>query len=302
MNQKDNYQPLVSIIMNCYNGEKFLNECIESVLTQTYVNWEIIFWDNKSKDKSAEIFKSYEDKRFKYYYADEYTSLYKARNLAIAKTNGDLLAFIDVDDVWVNTKLELQVPLFNDPQISLSYSNLWIMKNTIENKKIFIKNKPKSGFMYEKLLDEYNVGIITVILRKKIIGHVSKIFDERFSIIGDFNFFLNLSKLHYFHYTETPLAYYRIHNKNFSSMYKEKELEEFNIWAQENKTNIESKKLEKIKKKISFRKFLHCRFNREYYECLKILIQNYKNILLIKMLIIFFTPLYILKKISWFHS
>jgi len=302
MDQKNNYQPLVSIIMNCYNGEKFLKECIKSVLAQTYKNWEIIFWDNKSKDKSAEIFKSYNDKRFKYYSADEYTSLYKARNLAIAKTNGELLAFIDVDDIWVKTKLETQVPLFNNPQISLAYSNLWIMKNTIENKKIFIKKRQKSGFINEELIDEYNVGIITVILRKKIISNLSKIFDERFSIMGDFNFFLNLSKSHYFHYTETPLAYYRIHDKNFSSIYKEQELKEFNIWVQENTANIESKKIEKIKKKISFRKFLHFRFNRKYYECFKILLQNYKSILVIKMLIVFLVPLYILKKISWFHS
>ena len=67
-NQKNN-QPLVSIIMNCYNGENFLHESIKSVLSQTYENWELIFWDNRSNDKSAEIFKNYNDKRFKYYYA-----------------------------------------------------------------------------------------------------------------------------------------------------------------------------------------------------------------------------------------
>ena len=69
--------------MNCYYGEAYLYESIKSVLSQTYENWEIIFWDNKSEDKSAEIFKSYDDKRFKYFYADAHTSLYKARNLAI---------------------------------------------------------------------------------------------------------------------------------------------------------------------------------------------------------------------------
>ena len=66
MNKQNNNQPLVSIIMNCYNGETFLHESIKSVLSQTYENWELIFWDNRSEDKSAEIFKSYKDKRFKY--------------------------------------------------------------------------------------------------------------------------------------------------------------------------------------------------------------------------------------------
>ena len=51
--------PLVSIIMNCYNGEKYLSEALDSVLEQTYQNWELIFWDNQSVDKSAEIFKNY---------------------------------------------------------------------------------------------------------------------------------------------------------------------------------------------------------------------------------------------------
>ena len=52
-------EPLVSIIINCFNGEKYLRKCIESVISQTYKNWEIIFWDNKSSDRSAQIFKSY---------------------------------------------------------------------------------------------------------------------------------------------------------------------------------------------------------------------------------------------------
>ena len=77
--------------MNCYNGEAYLYESIKSVLSQTYKNWEIIFWDNKSEDKSAEIFKSYNDKRFKYFYAHEHTPLYKARNLAIEKSKGELI-------------------------------------------------------------------------------------------------------------------------------------------------------------------------------------------------------------------
>ena len=54
-----NNQPLVSVIMNCFNGEKYLREAIDSVIAQTYTNWEIIFWDNQSVDRSAEIFKSY---------------------------------------------------------------------------------------------------------------------------------------------------------------------------------------------------------------------------------------------------
>ena len=154
MNKQFNNRPLVSIIMNCYNGEAYLDESIKSVLSQTYENWELIFWDNKSQDKSAEIFKSYKDKRFKYFFADEHTSLYKARNLAIKKSRGELIAFIDTDDLWVKNKLELQVPLFENSKISLVYGNLWIIKNDLKKKKLFIKKKSPSGFIYKTLLDD----------------------------------------------------------------------------------------------------------------------------------------------------
>ena len=59
-------EPLVSIIMNCYNGEKFLRESLNCILSQTYNNWELIFWDNQSSDSSSEIFNSYSDKVFIY--------------------------------------------------------------------------------------------------------------------------------------------------------------------------------------------------------------------------------------------
>ena len=62
-------QPLVSIIMNCLNGEKYLNSAIDSVINQTYKNWELIFWDNRSTDNSANILKKYKDKRIKYFYS-----------------------------------------------------------------------------------------------------------------------------------------------------------------------------------------------------------------------------------------
>ena len=72
-------------MINCFNGEKYLRKSLESVIAQTYKNWEVIFWDNQSTDKSAEIFKSFNDLRFNYYYAHSHTLLYEARNLAIKK-------------------------------------------------------------------------------------------------------------------------------------------------------------------------------------------------------------------------
>ena len=78
--------PLVSIIMNCYNSESFLKEAIESVIFQTYQNWELIFWDNQSTDNSSEILKSFNDSRITYIYAPSHTRLFHARNEAINVT------------------------------------------------------------------------------------------------------------------------------------------------------------------------------------------------------------------------
>ena len=62
MNKKN---PLVSIIVNCHNGQKYLNQCIKSIINQTYKNWEIIFWDNCSTDNSTNIIENFKDKRIK---------------------------------------------------------------------------------------------------------------------------------------------------------------------------------------------------------------------------------------------
>ena len=109
--------PLVSVIVNCFNGEKYLEAAINSVLQQTYENWELIFWDNQSTDRSAEIFLQYNDQRLKYFRADSHTLLYAARNSAIANSSGELIAFLDVDDWWAADKLERQVPQFENDNV-----------------------------------------------------------------------------------------------------------------------------------------------------------------------------------------
>ena len=79
-------EPLVSVIMNCFNGEEYLREAVNSVIKQNYKNWEIIFWDNLSTDESAKIFKCFKDSRLKYYCASSHANiLYEARNYALKK-------------------------------------------------------------------------------------------------------------------------------------------------------------------------------------------------------------------------
>ena len=103
--------PLVSVIINCHNGEKFLNKSIQSVINQTYNNWEIIFWDNKSTDKSEQIVRSFKDRRIKYFKSNKFQRLYKTRNLAIKNSKGKYLCFLDTDDLWNKNKLSAQINL-----------------------------------------------------------------------------------------------------------------------------------------------------------------------------------------------
>lgn len=92
-----------SVIINCFNGEKFLKQAIESVYSQTYLDWEIILWDNASTDKTAQIATSY-DQKLRYFRSEETLPLGAARNRAISQAKGEYLAFLDADDYWYEKK------------------------------------------------------------------------------------------------------------------------------------------------------------------------------------------------------
>ncbi len=95
--------------MNVYNGERFLEDALNSLLAQTHADWELIFWDSQSGDKSKEIFDRYSDSRFHYFCAPVKTTLGMARNNAIQQAKGKWLAFLDQDDLWLPHKLEKQM-------------------------------------------------------------------------------------------------------------------------------------------------------------------------------------------------
>ncbi len=300
MNNTINEQPLVSIIMNCYNGETYLQESINSVLSQTYKNWELIFWDNKSQDKSAEIFKGYEDKRFKYFYANKHTTLHKARNLAIKESRGDFIAFLDTDDLWDENKLELQMCYFNNLEVGVVFSNCWIFKNNTKKKKLHTKKKLPSGKILDQLINNYNVGILTVVIRKTFYLKLIEKFDERFSIIGDSDLFMRLSKICLFEAVQKPLASYRSHDKNLSKLNKRKEIEESEIWLRENKLNLNEFQIKNLQKKVDNMKFVNYKIKGKYKDCISMLLNPKKNILNIKNLVLFFVPSILLRKLLWF--
>ena len=118
-------RPIVSIIMNCHNGQKFLSDAIQSVINQSFENWELVFYDNFSKDKSYTILKKFKDKRIKYYKSKKFLNLYAARNQAIIKARGKYIAFLDTDDLWEKNKLKIQLNLIEKSPFSMIYCNYY---------------------------------------------------------------------------------------------------------------------------------------------------------------------------------
>ena len=230
MNKQNNNQSLVSIIMNCYNGETFLHESIKSVLSQTYKNWELIFWDNRSEDKSAEIFKSYNDKRFKYYYAPQHTLLSEARNEAVKRSSGEFIAFLDTDDFWEKDKLELQLPLFKDSKVGVVYGNLFIVNEKLNVKKIFLKKKKPRGFILDDLLKNYCTLLVTLVVRKSFLDNCQPAFNNSFHIAGDFDLMIRMSVKYKFDCVEKPIASYRVHEKNESLLNRSRQIQELKTW------------------------------------------------------------------------
>lgn len=227
-------EPLVSIIMNCYNGEKYLREAIDSIIAQSYTNWELIFWDNQSTDESAAIYKSYNDRRFKYFMAPERTILYEARNYAIEKSTGEFLTFLDVDDWWIPEKLALQMPLFNCDKAGVVYGNYWFfneMKN--QKKKVHRNGTLPSGNVLDQLLKQHTAGLLTLVIRKQALENSKHSFDSRYHIIGDFDMIVQLSVDWNFYCVQEPIAYYRWHGANETTRVKDLEISELEMWYAE---------------------------------------------------------------------
>ena len=99
---------LVSIITPCFNSEKYLDECIKSVINQTYQNWEMLIVDDNSSDNSSILIKSYSkhDDRIKPIFLKDNVGPAMARNKAISISKGKYLAFLDSDDIWLPEKIE----------------------------------------------------------------------------------------------------------------------------------------------------------------------------------------------------
>lgn len=219
--------PLVTVLMNCYNSEKYLKEAIDSVYAQTYQNFEIIFIDNCSTDNSAKIAQSY-DQRLKYHQTPSFISLYAARAYAKQFFKGKYLCFLDCDDVWLPNKLSHQINLIEKKEIDILYtkSDLIFQPNNLSKRllsKFYLTIRSVSSFLKnskyiskEKFLKNYDIILQSVMVKTSKIKSVN--FDTSLNLYGDFDFFLHLiwknnSKLYY---SSTKTTLYRIHEEQLT--------------------------------------------------------------------------------------
>ena len=156
--KKNKRKILVSVIMNCHNGEKYLSKSVKSVLQQTYKDWELIFYDNQSSDKSIKIIRNFKDKRIRILKSKNFVKLYKARNAAIKKSKGEFIAFLDTDDWWHRDRLKNQIKLIKynkEINLRLSYA-IDEMKHYNEYKYVLINDNVKNTVEDIIKIIEYN--------------------------------------------------------------------------------------------------------------------------------------------------
>lgn len=106
--------PLVSIIMPSYNTEKYISDAINSVIAQSYTNWELLIVDDCSQDNTVEVVRQFEDDRIRFQSLESNSGGAVARNTAITKAKGEYIAFLDSDDMWLPEKLEKQLRFMMD--------------------------------------------------------------------------------------------------------------------------------------------------------------------------------------------
>tara|TARA_B100000945_G_scaffold244373_1_gene200632 strand:+ start:2292 stop:3071 length:780 start_codon:yes stop_codon:yes gene_type:complete len=231
---------LVSVIMNCHNSQKYLKQSISSVINQSYKNWEIILWDNKSTDKSREIVKSFKNKKIKYFFSKKLTKLGKARNLAVKKAKGKYVAFIDTDDTWPKNKLKIQMNFLKKNKLKICFTNFnnFYQKTKIKERKV---KKYIKKITTQSLLDDYPLGIITVIMEKSLFK--IKKFNEKLNILEDFDLFIHLSCITNIGFINKVLADYRIHGTNLTIKKNNIYINELKKWIKDNENKFLKKNI-----------------------------------------------------------
>lgn len=209
--------PLVSVIINCLNGERYLRQALDSVFSQTYPHWEIVFWDNGSSDDSASIAQSYGNK-LRYFRSETTSTLGAARNKALAQCRGEYIAFLDVDDLWLPEKLESQVSLFeSNPKLGIVCSDSIFFNEKGDQYRLFELFVPKRGRVFGDLLVNNFMQTVTIMYRKEALDALPYIFDDNFTMAMDYDLSLRVAYFNEVDYVNHPLSKWRMHSGSETS-------------------------------------------------------------------------------------
>ena len=226
---------LVSIITPCYNSEKFLDECISSVLNQTYQNWEMLIVDDNSSDNSSILINSYskKDERIKPLYLNDNIGAAMARNKAISKAKGKYLAFLDSDDVWLPKKLEVQTNFMKKNNFAFVFSSYNVIS---DDQKLSYKISVPETITYKRYLKNTIIGCLTVMLDKE---KFKKIEMPNLRSSHDMALWLNLLKQEKYAYgIAQDLAIYREHKSSNTSNKFRAIYDVWNVYRKHEKLNL----------------------------------------------------------------
>ena len=252
-------KPEVSVIMPAYNASVYIQEAINSVIAQTYTNWDLIIIDDGSTDSTSEIIMNNvnQDLRIKYFY-QENGKQGKARNLGIYHARGIYIAFLDADDVWLPEKLEIQLEEIVAKNVDLVFSDSYVFNNdTISDRsrKFKILNQIFKGEEALKLFTEINrIPILTVLAKKEKILLVDGFSENRLmQNAEDYHLWLKMLISGFVFYgSEKTLASYRVHNESSTSQDKlaSKQLPEVFFDLLQKKSDVKQLILNALKKEL----------------------------------------------------
>ena len=221
--------PLVSVVIPTYNRAWVIKEAVDSVLAQDYKDFELIIVDDGSTDNTSDVLASYgEDVRVLF---QENKGVSAARNRGVAEASGQLVAFLDSDDLWLPKKLSMQVEFFNKTPDALicQTEEVWIRNGIRVNPKK--RHKKPSGMIFEPSLGLCLVSPSAVMIRRDLLDREGG-FDETLPACEDYDLWLRLSSRFPVYLIETPLIIKR--GGHDDQLSKRTGLDKFRIKAMEN--------------------------------------------------------------------
>jgi len=216
--------PIVSIVIPTYNHAKFIGKALESVIDQTYKNWEAIVIDNNSTDDTDKVINQYNDPRIKYLKINNDGVIAKSRNLGIKEAKGEWIAFLDSDDWWTKDKLEVCLSKICKNVDFIHHATEYVNKS-----KSFLTKKIIKGREFKKpILNDLLIGTITkgsqisnssVIVRKNILIKIGGL-NENKILVGsdDYDTWLRIAQItDQFLYVNKKLSYVLFHDARTSN-------------------------------------------------------------------------------------